>query len=267
MTAEAVREPAVAGMFYSDRPAELRGWLEEVIERATPEESAGPKALIAPHAGYRFSGPTAALAYARIRPIADRISRVVLLGPAHRWPFRGVAAHSANYFRTPLGDVPVDRAARERVLERADADILDAAHWGEHSLEVHLPFLQHVLGDFEVVPLVLGGADTESVASLIDDLWGGPETLIVISTDLSHFLDYDSALEKDQATADQILACRPEGIDTDAACGWVPLRGLLSVARERGMRMELIDLCNTGDTADIRDRVVGYAAFAAHEAA
>jgi AmmeMemoRadiSam system protein B len=266
MSREAVREPAVAGLFYPDRAAELEAMVADMLT-ASSNEGRAPKALIAPHAGYRFSGPTAAQAYARIAPVADQISRVVLLGPAHRWPFRGIATHSADYFRTPLGDVPVDQAARDALLERADTQTLDAAHAGEHSLEVHLPFLQHLLSDFQLIPLVLGDADADAVASLLKDLWGGPETLIVISTDLSHFLDYDSAVVRDRQTADQILACRPEGIDDEAACGRVPLRGLLAAARQRRMAMELIDLCNTGDTADIRDRVVGYAAFAAHETA
>ncbi len=266
MTTEAVREPAVAGMFYPANAGELEGMLVELLDGAR-DTGRAPKALIAPHAGYRFSGPTAAHVYARIAPVADRIRRVVLLGPAHRWPFRGIAAHSAAYFRTPLSDVPVDEPARDAVLQRPDVQTLDAAHAGEHSLEVHLPFLQHLVGDFQLVPLVLGDADADAVASLLNELWGGPETLIVISTDLSHFLDYDSAVARDRQTAEQILACRPEGIDDDAACGRVPLRGLLAAGRERGMAMELIDLCNTGDTADIRDRVVGYAAFAAHEVA
>lgn len=266
MTREAVREPAVSGMFYPADPGQLTGMLEDFLRRSS-SEGAAPKALIAPHAGYPYSGATAAHAYARIRPVADRIQRVVLLGPAHRWPFRGIAAHSADYFRTPLGDVSVAQAAREAVLERPDTVTLDAAHEGEHSLEVHLPFLQHLLDEFEVVPLVLGDADAESVASLLDDLWGGPETLIVISTDLSHFLDYETAYARDRATCEAIVACRPESIGDYDACGRVPLRGLLAAARDRRMGMELIDLCNTGDTANVRDRVVGYAAFAAHEAA
>lgn len=266
MSAHAVREPAVSGMFYPAEAGALTGMVQDFLSRSS-SEGAAPKALIAPHAGYPYSGPTAAHAYARIRPVADRIQRVVLLGPAHRWPFRGIAAHSADYFRTPLGDVPVDQAVRDKILQRPDTVTLDAAHEGEHSLEVHLPFLQHLLDDFQVVPLVLGDADTETVASLLNDLWGGEETLIVISTDLSHFLDYDTAYERDRATADQILACRPEGIGDYDACGRVPLRGLLAAARERGMNMELIDLCNTGDTANVRDRVVGYAAFAGHETA
>jgi AmmeMemoRadiSam system protein B len=266
MATQGVRHPAVAGMFYPDDPVELEAMVQDLMEQAGSEGPA-PKALIAPHAGYRFSGPTAARAYARLRPVADRISRVVLLGPAHRWPFEGIAAHSADYFRTPLGDVPVDQETRDSILQRRDTATLDAAHEGEHSLEVHLPFLQYLLGEFSVVPLVLGDARTETVASLLDELWFGPETLVVISTDLSHFLDYDSAYKRDRATAEAILACRPESIGELDACGRVPLRGLLAVGQDRGMRMEVIDLCNTGDTANVRDRVVGYAAVAGHETA
>lgn len=264
-----VRAPAVAGSFYPADPEELRATVEGLLAEAGGGEAgsprgdgqqAPPKAMVAPHAGYAYSGPVAASVYARLEG-AD-IHRVVLLGPAHRWPFQGLALPDVDAFATPLGEVALDATGVRAALESPSVRMLDEAHHGEHSLEVHLPFLQITLGEFTLVPLVVGDASAEEVADVLRLLWGGPETLIIVSSDLSHFLTYDEALEIDGSTAAAIEALTPEAIQSHQACGRIPLGGLLIVAAERGLRAHTDDLRNSGDTAGSRDRVVGYGAWA-----
>ena len=254
-----VREPAVAGQFYPEDPGELKALVDSLLRQAACKKEAAPKALVAPHAGYVYSGAVAASAYACLAPYRDVYSRVVLLGPCHRVPVAGMAVSGADAFRTPLGDVPVDRAA-VAMLEAKGVTTFEPSHQYEHSLEVQLPFLQRVLGDFSVVPIVVGEARPQAVANLLESLWGGPETLIVISSDLSHYLDYDSARVQDSATCRRI-----EQLDTnighDDACGATPLRGLLLAARHRGLSVRTLDLRNSGDTEGDRDFVVGYGAW------
>jgi AmmeMemoRadiSam system protein B len=258
-----VRTPDVAGLFYPADESALSRLVADLLEEAPepPARASRPKALIAPHAGYVYSGPVAASVYARLHPFRESLRRVVLLGPAHRYPFRGLAASSASAFETPLGSVPVDKDALARALGLPQVRILDQAHEGEHSLEVHLPFLQVVLGEFRVLPLVVGEASHEDVAGVLRELWGGEETLVVISSDLSHFLPYERAGRLDEATARSIEALRPKEIRHDQACGRIPLGGLLIRAREEGLEVERVDLRNSGDTAGPRDRVVGYGSF------
>lgn len=265
-TMQQIRKPAVAGLFYPQDADQLRGLLQALLQQAQTTESPAPKALIVPHAGYIYSGPIAASAYARLRVARDQIRRVVLLGPAHRVAFRGLAASSAACFRTPLGDIPVDTTALAQLhdLPHVQIQTLDAAHTGEHSLEVQLPFLQTVLTDFRLVPLVVGDASYAQIAHVLNQLWGGPETLILISSDLSHYHDYHTAQQMDQATSWAIETLQPERIDYDHACGRTPLGGLLLQARTRGLQVETLDLRNSGDTAGPRDRVVGYGAYAVH---
>ena len=259
----AVRPPAVAGTFYPSRPDELRRSLREAFAEAVPRpvDSTIPEAIVVPHAGYVYSGAIAASAYLRIAPERDTIRRVVLLGPSHRVPLHGLAVPSVNAFETPLGLVPVDAAARSRVLELPAVHVDDRAHAVEHSLEVQLPFLQAVLDDFTLLPLSVGDASTEEVAAVLDACWGGPETLVVISTDLSHYQPYDDAVGLDARTASAIVACRPDAVDDADACGARPLRGLIRSAAERSLAVEQVDLRNSGDTAGDRERVVGYGAF------
>lgn len=254
------RNPVVAGMFYPSDPHELRTMIHDFLGAAESSDTA-PKAIIAPHAGYVYSGPVAASAYACLALARGTIRRVALLGPSHRIGFHGLAASSADRFATPLGLIPVDRTALEKVLTLPQVRVLDQAHALEHSLEVHLPFLQEVLGEFSLVPLVTGDATAQAVAKVLELLGGEPETLIVISTDLSHYHDYDAAQRMDAATSRAIEALHPDGIGYDQACGRVPLLGLLEVARRRGLRIKTIDLRNSGDTAGPRDRVVGYGAY------
>lgn len=255
-----VRPPAVAGLFYPADPRELRAMLHDFLHTAAGAAPA-PKAIVVPHAGYVYSGPVAASAYARLESARGTVRRVVLLGPSHRVGFCGLAASGADSFATPLGTIPVDRAALEKVLALPQVGLLDQAHAMEHSLEVHLPFLQAVLGEFSLVPLAVGDASAREVAEVLELFWDGPETLIVISTDLSHYHDYETARRMDAATSRAIEALRIEDIDYDQACGRAPLAGLLEVARRRGLHVKTIDLRNSGDTAGPRDRVVGYGAY------
>ena len=250
--AESVRNPAVAGMFYPDDPGELRAQIREFLAGVEPQ-GPPPKAVIAPHAGYIYSGPVAASVYAR------------LLGPSHRVGFQGIAVSEMDCFETPLGRTPVDKEAVKKILHLPAVGFLEEAHAQEHSLEVHLPFLQEVLGEFSLVPLSVGDVTPEEVGSVIEALWGGPETLIVISSDLSHYHDYQTACRIDAATTLAIEQLRYEDIGYDQACGRNPIRGLLWAARRRGLREETLDLRNSGDTAGPRHRVVGYGAYAFSE--
>lgn len=258
-----VREPAVAGAFYPAAPGALRDQVAQLLGEVAPPDpgAAVPKALIAPHAGYVYSGPVAARAYACLAPQRASIRRVVLLGPAHRVPLRGIAFPGAEGLRTPLGVVPVDRAALAAISDLSYVGESDLAHAEEHSLEVHLPFLQSVLDDFTVVPLVVGEADDAQVAEVIERLWGGPETLVVVSSDLSHYLPYEEARRADAATCRAIEELRPTALEWESACGRHPVRGLLVVAQRRGLAVETLDLRSSGDTAGPRDRVVGYGAW------
>jgi len=269
------RRAAVAGLFYPDDPAELRTLLNQLL---APELNSGPnsgpdagasapKALIAPHAGYIYSGPIAAKAYARLRSARDRISRVVLLGPSHRVPLHGLAYSTATAFQTPLGLIPIDQQALTNLRDLPQVQALDEAHAQEHSLEVHLPFLQAQLNAFKLVPLVVGEASADDVSQVLERLWGGPETLLLISSDLSHYHDYRSAQILDQATCRAIETLRGEDIDYEQACGRVPLQGLLLAAQRHKLRVETLDLRNSGDTAGPRNQVVGYGAWALHETA
>ena len=261
----AVRPPAVAGQFYDADPAGLRADVRRLLEEAAPRESLPvPKALIAPHAGYVYSGPVAATAYARLAPLRDRIGTVVLLGPTHRVAVGGLALPGADRFATPLGDVDVDAEAVARIADLPQVVVSPRAHAQEHSLEVHLPFLMEALGRFRLVPLAVGQASPEAVAEVLDRLWGGPETLIVVSSDLSHYLPYAAARRTDEATVRRVLALAQD-LDPHEACGAAPVNGLLLAARRRGLGAELLDLRNSGDTAGDRSRVVGYASIGLFE--
>lgn len=256
-----IRPPAVAGRFYPERPGDLAGAVQGFLRDAVPAAGGALKALIAPHAGYVYSGPIAGTAYAALASRRGTIERVVLLGPAHRVALRGLAAPEAEAFATPLGEVRLDPEALERVLALPQVVVLDAAHALEHSLEVQLPFLQQLLDDFALVPLVVGDATPAEVAEVLDLLWGGDETLVVVSTDLSHYHDYATARRMDAETSRAIEALDPELIGYDHACGRIPVQGLLLAARRRGLRARALDVRSSGDTAGPRDAVVGYGAY------
>ncbi|MGB0722044.1 MAG: AmmeMemoRadiSam system protein B [Gammaproteobacteria bacterium] len=260
-----VQAPVVAGMFYPDDPVQLRADVLAYLDAAQPSEPGeAPKAMIVPHAGYRYSGPVAAMAYARLRPVAERIERVVLMGPSHRVALRGIAASGADWFETPLGRIAVDRDAIERLRGLDNVGQADVAFAQEHSLEVHLPFLQTMLGEFSLVPFVVGQADPRDVAAVLETLWGGPETLIVVSSDLSHYHDYATCQGLDAETTRRIVALEGDCLTGNDACGVHPVRGLLRAARHQGLTASVADVRNSGDTAGPRDRVVGYGSYLFH---
>ncbi|MGC8668482.1 MAG: AmmeMemoRadiSam system protein B [Chthonomonadales bacterium] len=258
------RMAAVAGLFYPGTREDLERLVTALLKEADCSLYDPPKALIAPHAGYIYSGPVAAHAYACVAPLRNTVRRVVIVGPAHTVPIRFLAASSADYWDTPLGRVPLDGAANQRLAEVPGVQFFDRAHSSEHSIEVHLPFLQVVLERFTLVPLVAGDTTEADVELALDAVWGGPETLIVVSSDLSHYHDYDTARRLDLATAEAIEKLSPAQIAPDRACGSIPIRGLLRLARRRGLRVHRLDLRNSGDTTGTyrRDRVVGYGAWA-----
>jgi hypothetical protein len=256
-----VRSAAVAGTFYPGSRLQLEALVDRLLASALRREGR-PKVLVAPHAGYPYSGPIAASAYAQLRDPLP--TRVVLLGPAHHEAVGGLALPGAAAFTTPLGEVPLDRAGMEAVADCPGVVVAPSAHLLEHSLEVQLPFLQRVLGGFTLVPLAVGQARVEDVVRVLELLWGGEETLVVISTDLSHYLPYAAARAADEATARMILAC-DGGFAPSRACGAEGLRGLLQLARRRDLRVAQLDLRNSGDTAGDSARVVGYGAFAFYE--
>lgn len=261
-----VRPAAVSGLFYPGEASALAAEVASYLATARVEDgrARAPKAIIAPHAGYIYSGPIAASIYARLAPLLGRVTRVVLAGPAHRVHVRGAAVPSVSAFASPLGDVPLDTAALQRLRRLPFVEVSDRAHAQEHSLEVHLPFLQSMLSGFSLVPVVVGDATPEEMAEIFDELWGGDETLVVVSSDLSHYLSYEAAKLRDGRTARAILDFE-DTLDPEEACGAAPINGLLRAARRRNLRAEQIDLRNSGDTAGDRSRVVGYGAFAFHE--
>jgi AmmeMemoRadiSam system protein B/AmmeMemoRadiSam system protein A len=261
-----IRAAAVAGTFYSDNPevlkADIDGFLKEAqIKHAPNEDETPPKALVAPHAGYIYSGAVAASAYIKLLPIKEQIKRVILLGPAHRVPVGGLALCSADYYETPLGRVPLDKALSKKISKLPQVFTFDDTHLQEHSLEVHVPFLQTILNDFTLLPLVVGQASAREVAEVLESVWGSDETLIVISTDLSHFLDYENCNKLDSETVDAIEKMDVHRINGNQACGRIPLKGMLDVARHKGMEITTLDVRNSGDTAGTKDRVVGYGSW------
>jgi len=253
------RYPAVAGLFYPDDPVELRAVVRGFLAGAEPC-GVRPRALIVPHAGYVYSGAVAATAFRALQSVAGSVARVVLLGPAHRVAFRGIATPGTDCFETPLGGISLDREAIARLEALGLASANAPAHRQEHSLEVQLPFLQEVLGSFSLVPLVVGDADAEAVADVLQELWDG-RTLVIVSSDLSHYHRYDEAKRIDASTTEAIERCASD-LNGEQACGCRPLNGLLLACRRRGLSVITLDLRNSGDTAGDRSRVVGYGAWA-----
>ncbi|MDP5238129.1 AmmeMemoRadiSam system protein B [Uliginosibacterium sp. 31-16] len=260
MANQAVRPAAVAGLFYPADPRTLAAQVQSQLSQAEhPASLTPPKALIVPHAGYIYSGPVAASAYALLEPLRDKIRRVILLGPSHHVAFAGMALPGCSAFATPLGEVEIDSEAVFAIAQRPGVTFDDRAHAQEHALEVQLPFLQTVLEHFRILPLTLGMIEPHAVADLLDTLWGGPETLILVSSDLSHYNTYAVAQRDDRSSAEQILALAP--LNHEHACGACGINALLLAARRHELTPQLLDLRNSGDTAGDRSRVVGYAAM------
>jgi AmmeMemoRadiSam system protein B len=261
-TSSRVRVPAVAGRFYPGDPTKLRQTVEQLLDTAPAWNGPVPKALIAPHAGYPFSGPVAAAAYATLARGRGVVQRVVLLGPAHFVGFHGVAATDKEAFETPLGRVAVDVPALNELVERQLVVRFEQAHTSEHCLEVQLPFLQVRLEKFKILPLVVGDVSAIELGGLLDAIWGGPETLIIVSSDLSHYLDTAAARVMDESTAVAIERLAPEELNEQQACGLVAIRSLLTVASKHHLVARRLDLRNSADAGGPADRVVGYGAFA-----
>ena len=255
-----IRQAAVANMFYPGDPAQLHSDIQVMLSSAHRTGSK-PKALIVPHAGYIYSGPVAANAYVQLLSCRNTIHRVVLVGPCHRVPLSGLATSSADYFETPLGNVPLDRDAINQILALNQVKEFDLTHQQEHSLEVQLPFLQEVLDEFKLIPLLVGDASIEDVHEVLEKLWGGEETLIVISSDLSHYHDYSTAQQMDAATRQAIEDLDLYSINNEQACGRKPVLGLLKSAQMHNLKPTTLDLRNSGDTAGSKDQVVGYGAW------
>ena len=258
-----VRPAAVSGAFYPDDTSVITTMIDRLMAAAPAErDDTPPVALIAPHAGYIYSGPVAATAYSRLAPWRDVIDRVVVVGPPHRVPVRGLALSSADAWDTPLGRVTIDRDACDVLLARAGVYVDDRAHAAEHSIEVHVPFLQRVLGEgWQLVPVIAGGPEAEALADSLSPLWGADRTVVVVSTDLSHYHPQATARMIDRVTAEAIVAAQWEALDSDQACGASGVRAALELTRRHGEHVRLLDLRNSGDTAGGTDRVVGYASF------
>jgi len=258
-----IRKAAVAGQFYPDDPLQLQDTIAGLLSKAGSLENniVQPKAIIVPHAGYIYSGLAAASAFASLLPFRDKITRIVLLGPSHRVGFNGLAVSNADYFQTPLGTIRIEKGAIGKILSLPQVSANDEAHLFEHSLEVELPFLQEVLDDFSLIPIVVGDADGQSVSEVLELLWGDEDTLIVISSDLSHFHDYKNAQQRDTATCQSIENLSPELISYDDACGRNPIKGILISAQKHNLTVTTLALCNSGDTAGGKERVVGYGAW------
>lgn len=254
------RPAAVAGLFYPANPQELTTLVQQYLGQANSNTCA-PKAIIAPHAGYIYSGALAAQAYARLKSVSDNIKRVVLIGPSHRVAFKGLALTQCDYFVTPLGSIEVDNEAIKLLADLDFVGYLEQAHSHEHCLEVQLPFLQLTLNDFKIIPIVAGDASPEQVCELIKRLWGGAETLIVISSDLSHYHSYDKAKQLDALSSQAIEQLNYQALNFESACGRIPISGLLKFAQDNQLAVKKIALCNSGDTAGDKQKVVGYGSY------
>ncbi len=253
-----IRQPAVAGTFYPASPEHLQVMINDMLGEASFKKLS-PKVLIVPHAGYIYSGPVAASAYCLLKPMRNSIKRVVLLGPSHRVAFEGLAVPTSQSFATPLGNISLDTQLINQLLELNQVHHLDDAHAAEHSLEVQLPFLKTCLEHFKLIPIVVGDATPYAVAETIETLWGDNSTLIIISTDLSHYHSYEEACHRDEQTIKAIEQLS-SSLTGGQACGCYPLNGMLKVAQQRGMEVITLDVRNSGDTAGDKKRVVGYAA-------
>lgn len=254
-----IRQPAVAGTFYPGSASALDRFVRDLLDDSDSRDLS-PKALVVPHAGFIYSGPVAASAYRLLDSLKKNIRRVVLLGPSHRVPLEGMALPDCDTFATPLGNIPLDKEAMNELLKFNQVQKMEEAHTSEHSLEVQCPFLQTCLNDFKLIPIVVGDTSPPAVAEVLEHLWGGSETLVIISSDLSHYHNYEEASHRDGLTVKAIEQLS-SNLTGGQACGCYPLNGLLKVAQRRGMEVITLDVRNSGDTAGDKNRVVGYGAF------
>jgi MEMO1 family protein len=258
---QSTRPAAVAGAFYSNDATILKQDIADLLGRVEDVESEIPKAVIAPHAGYIYSGKVAANVYAQFKTVQSSIKKIILLGPSHRVAFHGMAIPSVDYFATPLGKIKLDASLLATLKHFPHVIVSDQAHAEEHSLEVQLPFMQTVFDEFELLPIVVGQIDPEAVADLLNNVWGEDDTLIVVSSDLSHFLSYDQAVSQDQKTTEMIRQFQYHTIKGEDACGCHPMNGLLCLAQQKDLKVRLLAQNNSGDTAGDKRRVVGYGGY------
>jgi AmmeMemoRadiSam system protein B len=256
------RPPAVAGAFYPGDPLELSAMVSELLVAADPTSlPRRPRALVVPHAGYIYSGGVAAQGYSRLEPFAGEIRRVILLGPNHRVPLAGIAAPDVSCFRTPLGDIDIDQKMISQLADKGLLQINSLPHENEHCLETQLPFLQKLLSDWQLVPLIVGETAVDDVSALLDEVIHDPDNLVIISSDLSHFHEYHEAQRIDSHTSELIETLQPV-VHPQQACGAFPLNGLLQLAGSMGLKVITLDRKNSGDTAGGKDQVVGYGCYA-----
>ncbi len=259
---EFVRTTAVAGAFYPSEPEILSKDIQRYIEETPSVSLPVPKAIIVPHAGYEYSAGVAASAYKLLKSGRKSIKKVVILAPSHKIGFNGMALTKASAYETPLGNVEIDKEMNEQLLALPLVDYLEEAHKSEHSLEVQLPFLKEALDDFKLIPVITGNASPTDVETLLETVWGKKDTLIVISTDLSHYLPYNEACILDNKTKTAIENLDIDSIEQEQACGYVPLKGMLTIAKAKKMQVETLEVKNSGDTSGSKNRVVGYGAWA-----
>jgi AmmeMemoRadiSam system protein B len=255
-----IRKPNVAGQFYPDQTKVLSEMINKFLSEVHVNIKEKPKAIIVPHAGYTYSGPIAATAYATLLPYKESIKKVILLGPTHRMSFKGVAATMVDYFETPLGSIPIDHNIQE-ISSSQIVNVNETAYEMEHSIEVQLPFLQTVLNKFELLPLIVGDIEFIKVADIINNLWDSDETLIVVSSDLSHYKAYYSAQTLDTLTSSIIEKLAPNELQSEQVCGLIPIQGLLQVAKQKNIQVRTLDVRNSGDTSGSKENVVGYGAY------
>lgn len=254
-----IKKPAVAGAFYPDEPDILNNMVEHLFDAITWAGSS-PKAIIAPHAGYIYSGIAAACAYQCLE-MMPYIKNIILVGPSHYIAFNGVAYSDYDTFITPLGELFVNTNLIQQIAKLPATQHFNDAFSREHCLEVQFPFLQKKLNEFTIVPLLVSGANKQTVASVLEALWGDKETLVIISSDLSHYHDYLTAQQLDSETSQAIVNLDADNIKEDSACGRIAIRGLLHLAKQKKMQAKKILQINSGDTAGDKQRVVGYGAY------
>jgi len=262
------RQASVAGSFYPKNPAQLKKTLTNLFnanEDLNIDFQTPVKAIIAPHAGYIYSGPIAAKAYSLVSTCIKGKNKITIIGPSHFVPFNGIALSTAEFFETPLGKIKVDHHAYELINRIPEVIYLDEAHAREHSIEVHLPFIQYLKKDVRIIPLAVGQTSYQKVAKVLEKFCEEKDNLIIISSDLSHYHAYGYAQKYDLQTALKIENYKCSQLGPNEACGYLAIAGLLKMAKDRKYKIKRIDLCNSGDTSGSKDTVVGYGSWFFHK--
>ena len=261
---EKIKQADVAGMFYPGEEASLRQMVDGFIQKALSFDLR-PRAIIAPHAGYIYSGSIAGTAYKTIAAVRDQIENVIIMSPAHRFYLRGIALHMADAFATPLGNIPVNIGIVKKIKQFSSVQWEERSFIQEHGLETHLPFIQRAFKPgIKIVPMIVGECQESEVAEILESVWEDPRNFVIISSDLSHFHSYADAKKLDRNTVDLIQNLDSQSLDTEFACGHYPICGLLNLARNRKLKIKALDIRSSGDTAGSKESVVGYGSFAVY---